>query len=116
MVVVRKVGPCLVALALALFSTPPASAQAPPDIAHARDLFIEGSKLSDNGDWEGARDRFERSLKIKRAALTLYNLGIAQQETGRLVSAVESFRAFLALPVEPATQGYVDPVRTVVAM
>jgi hypothetical protein len=114
--VVRTLGPLLLTVALALSSTAPARADLPADIARARDLFIEGSKLSESGDWDGARDRFERSLKLKRAALTLYNLGIAQQETGRLVAAVESFRAFLAMPAEPATQGYVEPVRTVVAM
>jgi hypothetical protein len=114
--VVRTLGPLLLTLALALSSTASARAEAPADLARARDLFIEGSKLSENGDWEGARDRFERSLKLKRAALTLYNLGIAQQETGHLLAAVDSFRAFLALPVEPATQVYVEPVRTVVAM
>src|SRR5271155_4606482 len=87
MVVVRKLGPCLLALSLALSRTPPAHADAAADLGRARDLFLEGSKLSETGDWEGARDRFERSLKLKRAALTLYNLGIAQQEKGRLGGA-----------------------------
>ena len=40
----------------------------------------------------------------------------ARRTSWRLVAAVESFHAFLALPVEPATQGYVEPVRTVVAL
>jgi len=124
---VRKLLPSLLALALA-FPAAQARAQpagrpggeAPPagpaDLNRARDLFVEGSKLAEGGDWEGARDRFERSLKLKRAALTLYNLGIAQQETGHLVAALESYRAFLGQPVEPATAGYVEPVRTVVSV
>jgi hypothetical protein len=108
----RKLAPFFLLLSLAA----PAGAQTPPadDVARARELFVEGAKLAQDGSWEAARDRFERSLKLKRAALTLYNLGIAQQETGRLVDALESFRAFLAQPVEPATQAYVAPVREVV--
>ncbi len=122
----RKLAPSLLGLAMALALAPRALAQPTPaqpapaqppsedDLTRARDLFREGSKLAESGDWEGARDRFERSLKLKRAALTLYNLGIAQQETGHLVSAVETFNAFLAQPPEPATQTYVDAVRGVV--
>jgi hypothetical protein len=89
----------------------PASSPSEEELARARDLFREGAKLAEMGDWEGARDRYERSLKIKHAAITLYNLGIAQQETGHPAAAMESFRAFLAQPVEPATQPYVEPVR-----
>jgi hypothetical protein len=109
----RKLAPFFLLLTLAA----PAGAQAQPadDVARARELFVEGAKLAQDGRWEAARDRFQRSLKRKRAALTLYNLGIAQQETGRLADALESFRAFLTQPVEPATQAYVAPVRAVVA-
>ncbi len=117
MVLVRKVAPLLLGVAMCLAHAPRALAQpaenpSEADLARARDLFREGSKLAEAGDWQGARDAFERSLKIKHAAITLYNLGIAQQETGRLAAAIESFRAFLAQPVEPATQQYEDPVRT----
>lgn len=104
----------LLALAIALVA-PRAHAQAADDVTRARELFVEGAKLAEEGSWEAARDRFSRSLKHKRAAITLYNLGVAQQETGHHVQAVESFRAFLAMPVEPATQGYVAPVKAALA-
>lgn len=91
-----------------------AVAQPEDDVALARKLFVEGAKLAEEGRWEAARERFAASLQRKRAALTLYNLGIAQQETGHLVDALDSFRAFLAQPVEPATEAYVPPVREVV--
>jgi hypothetical protein len=110
---VRKLAVAFLALGMTVAVTPRASAQPEGDIAQARELFREGSKLAEAGSWEQARDRFARSLKLKRAALTLYNLGVAQQETGRMVDALDSFRAFLALPVEPATQQYVEPVRVV---
>jgi|HubBroStandDraft_6_1064221.scaffolds.fasta_scaffold58247_3 hypothetical protein len=110
----RKLAMSLVALAaLAMVSagTPRAGAQPADDVARARDLFREGSALAEAGKWDAARSRFERSLAYHRAALTLYNLGIAQQETGHLVDAIGSFRTFLAQPVEPSTQQYVEPVR-----
>jgi hypothetical protein len=110
----RKLAMSLVALAAlttVCAGTPRAGAQPAEDVVRARDLFREGSTLAEAGSWDAARDRFERSLAYHRAALTLYNLGVAQQETGHLVDAIETFRAFLAQPVEPATSRYVEPVR-----
>jgi hypothetical protein len=108
----RNLVPLLLALAVAS-AAPRVHAQPADDVTRARELFVEGAKLAESGNWEAARERFAQSLKLKHAALTLYNLGIAQQETGHLVDAVESYRAFLAQPVEPATQGFVGPVRAV---
>jgi hypothetical protein len=91
-----------------------ARADSADDLTRARDLFREGATLAERGDWKGALDRYERSAKIKRAALTLYNLGIAQAENGYLLDAIATFRDFLAEPVDPATAPYVDPVRATV--
>jgi hypothetical protein len=110
-----KIALSLIALATISSGTPRVTAQPAEDVDRARDLFREGSSFAEAGKWDLARERFERSLELHRAALTLYNLGIAQQETGHVVDAVESFRAFLAQPVEPATQRYVDPVRATLA-
>lgn len=100
------------ALAMVVTIAAPVSAEpATDDVGKARELFVEGAKLAEGGKWEEARERFERSLALKRASLTLYNLGVAQQETGKLSAAVETFRAFLAQPVEAATQPFVAPVR-----
>jgi hypothetical protein len=115
------VGAALCATALcsreALSQTPPDPGKPKPvadagdPLVRARELFLEGSAKADAGEWEAARDRFARSAQLKRATLTLYNLGIAQEETGHLVEARASFVAFLAAPADPATQRYVDPVR-----
>lgn len=105
---------CVLALvcALSLVVGPtPAAGQSAADVAAARDLFIEGSELSKAGRWEEARDRFERSLALKRAPITLYSLGVAQMSSGKHVEALESFRAFLAEPVTDTTQTYVEPAR-----
>lgn len=106
-----RLGPPLLALALSALPIAPARADGPDATARARELFVEGAKLAEAGKWDAARDHFERSLEQKRAAITLYNLGVAQEETGRVAEAIASFRAFLAMPVEPATAGYVTPVR-----
>lgn len=110
---VRKLAPAIAALVMSVGLALPALADGDQDLARARDLFVEGAKLAEAGKWDDARDRFERSLALKRAALTYYNLGVAQQESGRAADAIESFRAFLAAPVEPATQAYVGPARAV---
>ena len=119
----RKLARSFVLFALIATAATPLRAQEPPrpqpppqpadDTAAARDLFREGARAAEAGQWEAARDHFARSLRHKHAAITLYNLGIAQQETGHLIDAIESFRAFLAQPVEPGTQAYVEPVHTV---
>ena len=93
--------------AAALCAAPaPVAAQSAADVAVAREIFIEGSELARQGRWEQARERYERSLAIKRAPITLYSLGVAQQQTGQLVEALESFRAFLVEPSAPATKSY----------
>ncbi|MGK3995735.1 hypothetical protein [Sorangium sp. So ce1024] len=94
------------AVAGVLCAPAPAAAQSAADVAVAREIFIEGSELASQGRWEQARERYERSLAIKRAAITLYSLGVAQQQTGQLVEALESFRAFLLEPSAPATKEY----------
>ncbi|AUX21385.1 hypothetical protein SOCEGT47_018670 [Sorangium cellulosum] len=97
----------LLVVAAALLAAPaPAGAQSAADVAVAREMFIEGSELARQGRWEQARERYERSLELKRAPITLYSLGVAQQQTGQLVEALESFRAFLAEPSAPATKEY----------
>ncbi|AGP35263.1 PEGA domain-containing protein [Sorangium cellulosum] len=101
-------GPLALFIAAAgLLAAPaPAAAQSAADVAVAREIFIEGSEFAKQGRWEEARERYERSLAIKRAPITLYSLGVAQQQTGQLVEALESFRAFLVEPSAPATKEY----------
>jgi hypothetical protein len=103
------------ALAAALLGASPARAQSAADVATARELFKEASRLANEDRWEEARDRYERSLQLKRAAITLYSLGVAQHRTGHLVEALESLRAFLAEPATAGTEAWVDPARKLVA-
>jgi hypothetical protein len=86
-------------------------AESPAELEEARQLFVEGWKLALRGSWAEARDRYERSLGLKRAAITLYSLGVAQRSTGQLVEALGSFRAFVAEPSAPGTASYEQPAR-----
>jgi hypothetical protein len=94
-------------LAGALLLAPRTFGQSSADVAAARDLFNEAAQLAGEERWEEARDRYERSLALKREPITLYSLGVAQKETGHLVDALESFRAFLRSPRSPSTESYV---------
>lgn len=99
--------------AVALYLAP-ARAQTPAETAEARELFVEGGTLAEQGRWDEARERFERSLKLKHASLTLYSLGVAQRQTGRLIEARASFLAFLAEPSTPATKPFEKPAQEAV--
>ena len=88
-----------------------ARADGAADVAAARDLFNEASRFAAAGKWDEARDRYQRSLALKRAAITIYSLGVAQRNTGKLVEAIENFRAFLNEPPTPATLPYVAAAR-----
>lgn len=103
-------------LAATLLSQGPARAQSPADVALARDLFRDGAKLAQDGRWAEARERYTRSLALKRAPLTLYSLGVANRELGRLVEALESFRSFLVEmdPQNAAMKPYEQPARDAV--
>ena len=112
----RLARPLALAAALGLTGAPGAArAQSSADVAAARDLFKEGSRLVQEGKWDEARDRYERSLALKRAAITLYSLGVAEEHTGRFVDALESYRAFLAEPPTPATEPWIAPAKESVA-
>lgn len=83
-----------------------ARAQSAADVAAARDLFLQGSRLSSTQDWVHAQERFERSLALKRAPITLFSLAVVETHRGHLVEALEHLRAFLAEPSAPGTKAY----------
>jgi hypothetical protein len=103
----------VVAIALSCWlAAPPSSvavAQPAPDVAAARELYVEGAAFSKEGNWAEAKERLGRSLALKKAPITLYMLAVAQQNTGELVEALENFRAFLAAPPQAATQSLRAP-------
>jgi hypothetical protein len=111
-----RLRPSAFAVGAASFALAPgfAHAESPADVAVARELFREGSRHAQRGAWDEARERFERSLALRRAPLTLYSLGVAQKNLGLLVEATESFNAFLAEPSVPSTRPYEGPARAAI--
>ncbi len=101
-------------VALALEAPRPALADGAARDA-ARAAFNEAASLAAQKRWSAACERYARSLALHRSALTLYSLGVAQREAGRLVAARASFEAFLAEPKAPATQAYTGPARSALA-
>ncbi len=104
-------------LAATLLAPGTTYAQSPADVALARELFRDGAKLAQEARWAEARERYTRSLALRRAPLTLYSLGVANRELGRLVESLESFRAFLVEmdPQNAAYKPYEEPAREAVA-
>jgi hypothetical protein len=104
-------------LMAALLASADARAQSPADVALARELFREGAKFTEEKRWNDARLRFERALALKRSPLILYNLGVTYQNLGRLVDALEFFRAFLAemQPNKAEQKAQEQPARDAVA-
>jgi hypothetical protein len=99
----------LVLLCMLLVAPATRADESPADVATARELFFEANRLGAEGRWEEARIRFARSLALKRSAVTIYSLGVAQLHTGQLVEALESFRAFLREPQSEASDPYRAP-------
>jgi len=109
--------PALLGSLLVVASPNPALAQSPADVAAARELFREGAKHAQEQRWAEARESYTKSLMLKRAPLTLYSLGVADQNLGRFVEALESFRAFLFEldPKNDAFKPYEQPARDAIA-
>jgi len=104
-----------IGLATLVGGTNHAYGQSSADVAAARDLFNEAAQLVAEERWDEARDRYERSFALKHEPITLYSLGVAQKESGHLVDALESFRAFLKSSRSAAAEAYVPAAETAVS-
>lgn len=91
------------ALALALGAPGLARADGAADVAAARELFTHAAAAAKEGKWEEARGLYARALELKRSPAILYGLALAQANTGHVVDAIETYRAFLleAKPDDP---------------
>jgi hypothetical protein len=81
-------------LACALASAPVATAFADPsaaEIAAARELFEEGLKLEDKGDWSGALERFRKVAAVKTTPQVRFHIALCLENTGKLVDALVEF-------------------------
>lgn len=105
-----------IVLAATVFCAPTiARAQSPADTALARELFVQGADFAQKGQWNEARQRYERALALKRAPRILYSLGIAYRNLRRFVEALESYRAFLVDMDKVDDKPYEQPARDAIA-
>lgn len=85
---------------LALLGTAPRSAGAEgiaeDQQARARELFREGVRLSDRGEWQRAAGRFEESLNLHEASTIRYNLAVSYVRLERLAEAAEHLEVAMA--------------------
>jgi len=78
----------------------PADASPPPAID---DLIVDGNRLEDAGDVDGARKRYEEALaKAPNSSRAFLNLGNAFRLLGRLDEAADRYRRAIALQPDSA--------------
>jgi hypothetical protein len=82
----------LVAVAVATTSIPIASAQTTAEIAAARELFEEGLKLEDKGQWNEALERFKKVSAVKMTPQVRFHIALCLENTGKLVDALVEFQ------------------------
>ncbi len=84
------------ALALAFASTP---AEAKPKDPKALELAVEGNKRFTEGDFEGAREAFEKGYKIEPDPVFLYGMGQALNQLGDCKGAIRKYKKVEESPV-----------------
>ena len=66
------------------------------DLEAARRDFVEGVRLYQRGDYEGARRLFKRADTEHHAPSIVYNLAVAEERALRPQAAVDTYEAYLA--------------------
>jgi hypothetical protein len=75
------------------------------EIAAARELFEEGLKLEDKGDWSSALERFRKVAAVKTTPQVRFHIALCLENTGKLVdSLVEFERARSDAATDPSAQ------------
>jgi tetratricopeptide (TPR) repeat protein len=84
----------------------PSQSQSTPD--EAQEMFDRGMQLVEEGDYEGARDRFEKAVKKRKDNPDYVNmLAYTQRKTGNLEDAFENYERALGLkPNFPQAREY----------
>jgi hypothetical protein len=91
----------MVGLGLVLAATRPALAQSPEDIAAARALGIDGVKMAEAGDCNGAIAKLQAAEKLFHAPTTADRLGECQIAVGHVVAGTETLQRVVHEPLAP---------------
>jgi hypothetical protein len=96
----RALPACLPALlSLSAASAALGQTASPEDIAAARALGTEGTRLADAGDCNGAIGKLDAAEKLYHAPTTLDRLGECQVSVGRIVAGTESLNRVVREPL-----------------
>jgi hypothetical protein len=95
----------------------PEAAPEPPEVQDARDAYKLGISLIKQGQWSDALAAFERSARLKPAAVTAFNIGYCERALGRFTRARKSFSQALGageLPADKAVEarGYLAEIES----
>jgi len=77
------------------------SQPSPSDIAHARELYNQGLHQRDDGDANGALEKFKAAYALAQTPLIALELGRTYIQLGKLVEARETFLSIARIPVRP---------------
>lgn len=66
------------------------------DVVVARKYFVEGVRRFQDGDFEGARASFRGAEAEHHAAVTVYNIALAEERLSHPQLAVDAYQAYLA--------------------
>lgn len=104
----RRPAALLVAVVVAASSVPErASAQTAAEIAAARELFEEGLKLEDKGQWGEALERFRKVGAVKMTPAVRFHIALCLENTGKLVDALVEFQRAQSDAANDSTQANV---------
>jgi len=71
------------------------TAQAGDDITKARQRFEDGIHRYEQGDWEAAKKLFREAEAEHHAAAIVYNIGLAEEKSGRPQAAIDAYESYL---------------------
>ncbi|OCH91272.1 TPR-like protein [Obba rivulosa] len=83
-------------------STTPYSTSADPAEVEANKVLAEGTQKLEDGDLQGAKDLYKRSVEIKRQPSSLFNLGVAHYHLREYDEAIEAWKESIALQPDSA--------------
>jgi hypothetical protein len=90
---------------IALLSTRDVSAQvtvSDADRAAARELYVQGVQLQQNGKYAEALDKFQRAQSVLLAPTHQLHIAECQAALGKLVESAETYRALIRAPLAAA--------------
>jgi hypothetical protein len=75
----------------ALAQTAKEASDSSGDVARARDLFREATRLESQGKWPEAEDRLRQAIQVKETPGLRYHLAFCLEEQGKLVEALAGY-------------------------